>query len=142
MNLHRLVYTSSRRPNCTNEEITKILETSKKNNPPKNITGILLHSQRRFIQYLEGDREELIKLYDKIAKDPRHGGLNIRDFEPIQSRTFPNWHMAFKDVSKNALKFNTLISSQDKEIFKDLIEGDLYNREHGLRILKAFFEIA
>ncbi|MEQ9165113.1 MAG: BLUF domain-containing protein, partial [Fulvivirga sp.] len=47
--LSQLVYVSNRKPNCTEEEIEKILASCKKNNPPLNITGILLYSDKKFI---------------------------------------------------------------------------------------------
>lgn len=141
--LYRLVYTSSRRPKCTDVEIAKILESCKRNNPGKSITGVLLHSDKRFLQYLEGDKDELLKLYNHITADERHGGVNRREFSPIEKRVFPSWHMGYKDVTKNTLDFNTKISDADKAIFKTLIEeGEEFNAEHGTRVMKLFFDMA
>ena len=138
-NLYRLVYTSSRRPKCTDEEIKKILESCKRNNPGKNITGVLLHSEKRFLQYIEGDRDILQILFDTIQKDDRHGGVNQRDFVPIETRIFPSWHMGYKDVSKKSLDFNTSISVTDKAVFNALIEDEKYDKERGVMVLKTFF---
>jgi hypothetical protein len=140
--LYRLIYTSSRRPKCSDEEIAKILDACNRNNPGKNITGILLHSDKRFLQYIEGDKNELSKLYAQIEADERHGGLNRRDFSPIEKRLFPSWHMGYKDVTKNSLDFNTSISAQDKDIFKLLIENQDVDGDHGVKVMKLFFELA
>ena len=140
--LYRLVYTSSRRAVCTDEEIVKILESCKRHNPLRNITGILLHSDKRFLQYLEGEQEEVMKLYDLILTDERHGGVNKREFTKIEERLFPGWHMGFKNIDKNTLEFNTSISSSDKEIFQNIIEGKSYSEEFGSRVMKTFFELA
>ena len=54
--LYRLVYTSFRKPKCDDGEIKNILDACKRNNPRRNITGILMHSDSRFIQYIEGSK--------------------------------------------------------------------------------------
>ncbi|MFK7797596.1 MAG: BLUF domain-containing protein [Aureispira sp.] len=50
--MNYLIYSSHRKANCTEEEIDHILQTCKKNNPEKNLTGILLHSKNYFLQYV------------------------------------------------------------------------------------------
>jgi len=141
-NLHRLVYTSVRKPNCTDEEIRKILASCEKNNPGKNITGVLLHSDKRFIQYIEGDGETIRNLYDHIEDDPRHAGVNLRSFEQIPERKFGSWHMGYKDVSKEKLGFDTNISREDFQAFDQLIEGSYNINDRSLRLLQMFFEMS
>lgn len=141
-NLYCLVYTSSRRPKCTDEEIVKILDSCKRNNPGKSITGVLLHSEKRFLQYIEGDKNEIYTLFERIKTDERHGGVNQREFAPIEKRIFPSWHMGFKDVSKQSINFNTAISEADKNIFKALIEDQQFEAVQGVRVLKTFFDLA
>ncbi|MHA6250290.1 BLUF domain-containing protein [Pontibacter sp. CAU 1760] len=140
--LYRLVYTSSRRATCTDEEIVKILDACKRNNPGLNITGILLHSDKRFLQYLEGYEEQVCRLYELISKDERHGGINKRDFAAIDERLFPGWHMGYKNIDRQTLEFNTAISNHDKELFKTIIEGNDYNEEFSSRVMKTFFDLA
>jgi hypothetical protein len=140
--LHRLVYTSSRRLSCSDEEISKILAACKRNNPGKSITGVLIHSDKRFIQYLEGYEDQLKDIFEKISLDERHGGVNIRDFSPISERLFPSWHMGYKSISLQDVEFNSTISENDKMIFKKLIEGKGFNEDHGIRVLQTFFELA
>lgn len=140
-NLHRLVYTSVRKPNCTDEELQKILASCKRNNPGKNITGVLLHSDKRFIQYIEGESETIQNLYEGIKDDPRHAGVNLRSFEPIEERKFPSWHMGFKDLSKDHIEYKTDISSKDIEAFKSLIEGSENITDRSLKLLYMFFDM-
>lgn len=140
-NLYRLVYTSARKPNCTDEEIEKILNSCKRNNPGKNLTGVLLHSEKRFLQYLEGDKDELQQLYDLIHKDDRHAGVNRRDFTKIEERMFPRWSMSYEDLSKNIIEFNTQLTEKDKALFRELVHGDGVIPNRGVRLIKTFFEI-
>ncbi len=139
--LYKLVYTSSRRPHCDEQEIQNILASCRKNNPGKDITGILIHSKNRFLQYLEGDKDEIMELFERIKQDKRHGGVNLRYYSPIDERIFPSWQMGYKNLDQQ-LDFHTKASSSDQEIFSQLIENTDYSEVEGLRILKLFFEMA
>ncbi|MGB0524938.1 MAG: BLUF domain-containing protein, partial [Flammeovirgaceae bacterium] len=70
--LAQLVYISSRHKSCSTKQIAKILEASRPYNEKHQITGILLYSESSFLQVLEGDRLDILLLYDKIKKDSRH----------------------------------------------------------------------
>ncbi|MBL4648178.1 MAG: BLUF domain-containing protein [Aureispira sp.] len=141
-NLYKLVYTSSRRPDCGEAEIEKILASCRVNNPKKNITGILLHSKHRFLQYLEGDKDEIMRLFSFVKKDDRHGGVNLRYYSPIEERIFPSWQMGYKDLNQNSLVFQTTINKEDQDIFSRLIEDKNQSEREGIRVLKMFFEMA
>ena len=80
-------------------------------------------------------------LYNRIKTDHRHGGVNMRYYGPITERLFPSWEMGYKDLG-DGLSFNTDVSSEDEEIFKQLIEEEPYSDTAGLRLLKLFFEMA
>ena len=140
--LFRLIYSSLRKENCDASEIEKILSACKKNNPGKDITGVLLHSDKKFIQYLEGDSKEILELYDLIKEDDRHKSVVMLSYGPIKSRNFPSWHMGYKNVSLDKLNFQTDIDREDKEVFVSMIEGKKQNDDRGITVLKKFFESA
>ncbi len=141
-NLHRLVYTSYRKAECTDKEIENILAACKRNNPGLNITGVLIHSKKRFIQYLEGDGALIKSLFDKIKLDPRHGSANLRNYEPISERVFPSWHMGYKDLSGADANFYTNISAKEKNAFTELLQDDKnVFSDGGLMVLKLFFKV-
>ena len=138
-NLYRLVYSSFRKDSCNALEIKKILESSQKNNSKKGITGILLHSNSRFIQYMEGPKEKVEQLFESIEKDPRHSSVSRLSFQPIDQRIFPSWEMGFKDFTSKNIEFHTDISPKDMAIFQRLIDGELDFENDGLRVLQLFF---
>ena len=140
MHLYQLVYSSTRNSNCTDDEIEKILASCEKNNPRQNITGVLLHSENNFIQYLEGDKD-IIKLYDLIKIDPRHSRIALLSYGPIRERLFPSWHMGYKDLGRSELTFHTAANDSDKKIFKQLIQGDQVEGS-AVSLLKKFFNKA
>jgi hypothetical protein len=137
--LSQLVYVSNRKANCNQKEIEKILESCKKNNPPLNITGVLLYSDQKFIQLVEGEYKVINDLYDKIKTDPRHDQTRLISMGPIQAKAFPSWHMGARKIAGNEVDFKTTISATDKETFNSLLSG---KREEGpkvLGLLKKFF---
>lgn len=141
-NLYRLVYTSFRKPACDEAAIENILASCKRNNPGRNITGILMHSNNRFIQYIEGDRNQVEKLYELIKDDPRHTSVNKRNFEQINERVFPSWEMGYKDLSSDNIEFQTEIKNQDEATFNQLINNELDFNNEGMKVLQLFFKMA
>ena len=137
-NLYQLVYTSMRNTSCTEQEINNILQACEKNNPPKNITGILLHSENRFIQYLEGDKE-IIKLYDLIKDDDRHRNAVLLSYGPLAERVFPSWHMGYKNLPKERIDFLTKANEEDKKVFGSIIKGEKQSGVSAVNLLVKFF---
>jgi hypothetical protein len=137
--LSQLVYVSNRKSNCTQEEIEKILASCKKNNPSLNITGVLLYSDTKFIQLVEGEYKVINELYDKIKTDPRHVQTRLISMAPIQKKAFPSWHMGARKIAGNEIDFKTSIDTADKETFKSLLSGKEEDGQKVLGLLKKFF---
>lgn len=137
--LSQLVYVSNRKPTCTEEEIEKILASCKKNNPALNITGVLLYSNTKFIQLVEGDAKVITGLYDKIKMDARHSNPMMLSYGPIKEKSFPSWHMGSKKMASNDVDFKTDISTEDRAVFNNLLNGVEADGQRILNILKKFF---
>ena len=136
--LSQLVYVSNRKPNCTPAEIENILNSCKKNNPPLNITGVLLYSDTKFIQLVEGEAKVIMDLYDKIKKDDRHSNPMMISYNPIKEKSFPSWHMGSKDIS-SGVQFKTDISEDDKKVFDQILTGKEESGQRVLNLLRKFF---
>ena len=77
-------------------EIEKIVATALSYNKSHNITGILYFCNGRFLQFIEGEREEVEALYKRIEIDLRHHYL-VRVYDKaIQERSFGDWEMAVR----------------------------------------------
>ena len=137
--LHRMVYISDRSAFCSDDDIQNILQASRKNNPQQNITGLLLHTDMRFLQILEGTQDQIKSTYDRIQKDKRHKNSVIKYFEPVKERYFSDWHMGSKNISNEELDFDTTISPQEKAIFQKMLSGERSSYEDkSLKELKTF----
>ncbi len=137
--LSQLVYVSTRKPNCTAEEIDKILDACKKNNPLLKITGVLLFSETKFIQLVEGEAKVIMALYDKIKKDNRHSNTVMISYNPIAEKSFPSWHMARRNFANTDLEFQTDITPEDKRTFNSILNGREEAGQKVLNLLKKFF---
>lgn len=137
--LSQLVYVSNRKINCTAQEIENILASCKKNNPTLNITGILLYSDTKFIQLVEGDGKVITALYDKIKLDTRHDQVRMISFGAIKEKSFPSWHMGARKISGSDIDFKTDVNEDDRTIFNNLLKGQEENGLKVLALLKKFF---
>jgi len=84
-------------PATGDEEVARIVELSRRNNAPLNITGALIFSGTHFVQTLEGRVDDVHSLMETISRDPRHTEVTtIRD-EPFapDKRRFEAWSMAY-----------------------------------------------
>lgn len=136
--LYQLVYSSTRTPSCTEEQIQNILKSCERNNAGKNITGVLLHSDNNFVQYLEGDKD-IIKLYDLIKDDPRHTRVVLLSYGPLKERVFPSWHMGYKNISRNEIELITKSTDQEQKAFNALLKNTAVAESTALKLLTKFF---
>jgi hypothetical protein len=138
--LSHLIYVSSRRQNCTEPEIEKILISCKKNNAALGITGVLLYSDTQFVQYLEGEYKQIIALYDKIKLDSRHKNAVLISSSQITERAFPSWQMGAKKFDTTTIDFISDIQASDKETFQTVLSGGVHNGNNALTLVKKFFK--
>lgn len=124
--LSELLYISFRQPSCTDEDVKSILEQSVKNNGKQNITGVLLYSESKFLQVLEGENEQILALYDNIKTDPRHKKVLMLSLKPLKERFFPSWQMAGKEMD-SGYEFLSNLQGEEKQEFQQLLEGETSN---------------
>lgn len=82
----------------TQNDLHDILQESRNYNPQQNITGCLLYFKGEFLQILEGQKEEIEILFEKIRNDNRHTHVNLISLEPAEGRMYPDWSMAFHNL--------------------------------------------
>lgn len=102
--LIQLIYTSVATRDFGSEELTELLQQSRRANELADVTGMLLYSEGTFFQVLEGHPEAVDKLYAAIQADPRHIRPTLIIREPIPQRYFGDWSMGFSCVSSGELQ--------------------------------------
>lgn len=68
------------------------------NNKKRGITGFLAYDQRRFFQYVEGEREVLEELERSLRTDKRHEILVHTNYRSGEKK-FDNWSMKVLSIS-------------------------------------------
>ena len=95
----RLVYSSAAAPDLTEAELEKLLERARVRNRIRGITGVLVFVDGVFLQILEGEKEVVHGLVQRIALDPRHSRLKVCHEQEIDERAFASWSMALVSPS-------------------------------------------
>lgn len=111
--LVRLFYTSkaSGHPADTTAEI---LTQSVSKNSVSGITGILFRLDDRYVQVLEGPRQTVQELMERLHRDPRHHSIEIHFFRPIREPLFEGWAMASPEMDDTQVRSTVdLLTSHD-----------------------------
>ena len=98
--LVRLMYASRATETVRPETLTAILRKSTQNNPLVGVTGVLCFSGSVFVQVLEGGRQQVSKLYNRISQDPRHTDVVLLSYEEIDERSFAGWSMGQVNMNR------------------------------------------
>lgn len=100
--LVRLLYASRAVQPIDGRTLDAILDRSRAYNRDHGITGVLCayETGNGFLQVLEGAREEINKLYNRIVADARHTDVVLLDYQEIEQRRFASWRMGRIDLSR------------------------------------------
>ena len=99
MLLKSLTYTSLARLDLTAADLEDIHRTARELNALDAISGLLVFNGTHFLQIIEGAESAIDNLVERLRRDPRHSGLEIRDQRMVEERSFPGWSMELVRVS-------------------------------------------
>ncbi len=122
--LYNLVYCSRATDGVDAAAVDQIIASSRRYNPARSITGLLVFGSGIFFQWLEGPRDSVLGLLALLKQDPRHHTVVLlTSGEEVRERLFPDWDMelvtadAVRDVLVDALE-----SAQDPKNAESLRE--------------------
>jgi hypothetical protein len=95
----RLIYSSEATPGLAAAELEEMLAESRIRNQVYGITGVLLFVEGAFLQILEGERDDVLGLMERIERDPRHRGVKVFYEQEVDERAFASWSMAYLSPS-------------------------------------------
>lgn len=80
-----------------------LLQNAREKNKRLDITGMLLHIEGSFIQYIEGEEVSVKELFKAIEKDSRLAAIKVIDSGNAKNRIFINWEMAYENFNINTI---------------------------------------
>jgi len=132
---YSIVYLSSSRILSDEAALNKIIAESRANNASSNITGALLYCNGSIIQVLEGEKEVVDSLFNKIKRDHRHSQVIplFQDF--VQNRSFEKWAMGYSTPTSRNMQ-----ELRDQLAFIDNPYLPASSNNRILSLLQTFFK--
>jgi hypothetical protein len=100
--LHFLIYVSQATQAMSIEALADLQKQARSSNRSSGVSGCLVYQDGYFMQMLEGQRDTLQALMDKLKTDPRHRDLRIVIEGPARRRVFLDWGMTLHDLDRGA----------------------------------------
>ena len=101
--LQHLCYTSNATRPLTPFDLERLLVSARVFNGTQGVTGVLLHHDGSFLQYLEGPADGLQRVYKRIQESPLHSLLFDLMGGPLDERGFPEWQMGSTRVAESTV---------------------------------------
>ena len=86
--MFRMYYISTVAPSVTSDDFEDILEKARRNNAKLGVTGLLVVKDNNFAQALEGEKEDVLALYEKIKRDKRHLRIVLISQQEVDASNF------------------------------------------------------
>lgn len=128
MSLKSLTYTSRASLDLEAGDLEEIHRTAREVNALEGITGLLIFNGTHFLQIVEGAPEAIEDLVERLRRDPRHHGFEIRDERSVEHRSFPSWSMELVRVSASYFEARETVSEQ----LPETILPEIRNRVIGM----------
>ena len=97
--LHFLIYVSTSTAPMARPARDALLTQARSFNRSAGITGCLISQDGYFMQMLEGKKEVVEALMEKLKIDPRHCDVRTVIEGPARRRIFVDWSMDFRDLT-------------------------------------------
>ena len=98
VSVFQLFYVSNASSTFKESDINKIIATAQEKNKESQLTGVLMFRAGTFLQLLEGDKAEVLNLYQKLHFDSRHTNLLSIFERETDKRLFQDWSMGYCEV--------------------------------------------
>lgn len=130
----QLTYASREARPFSRQEIGELLCACRRVNSTYDVTGMLLYSEGSFFQVLEGDEDDVERVFERVAADNRHHKITTIVRETAPRRSFGDWTMGYVGLGRDEL-------SQAGDWARDLAEPDAITKlgaSRAKKLLRAF----
>lgn len=105
--LVRLTYASTiaSKPAMIRKDLTDLVEITRTYSINHHIHGISYYGNNCFLQCLEGQKNQIDDLYQKILNDQRYANKIVLAYQDIQCQSFKSWNMKYVMQDTNVQYF-------------------------------------
>ena len=126
MGLKSLTYTSLAELDLQASDVEAIHRIARELNALDGITGLLIFNGTHFLQIIEGAPDAIDDLVERLRRDQRHGGLEVRDERDVDQRCFPDWSMELVRVSASYFEARETVADLLPEALPDQVRERVY----------------
>ncbi|MGZ2411306.1 FAD-dependent sensor of blue light [Sphingomonas sp. F9_3S_D5_B_2] len=126
MNLASLTYTSLARLDLEAPDLEAIHRSARELNALDGITGLLVFNGTHFLQIIEGVPDAIEDLVQRLRRDRRHSGFEVRDQHPVEARSFPDWSMELVRVKASYFQARDTIAERLPGTVPEAIRARLF----------------
>jgi hypothetical protein len=126
MDLTSLTYTSLARLDLQTSDLEDIHRSARELNALDGITGLLVFNGTHFLQIIEGAHDAIDDLLERLRRDPRHSGLEVRDRHRVSARSFPDWSMELVRVKAGYFEARETIADRLPDTVPEEIQLRLF----------------
>ncbi len=101
--LHEVLYISTLSPESNVKVVAQIAAQSRPANEAAGITGLLVFDGMRFCHQIEGPRDEVLGLVQRIRQDTRHTDMEILHQGPLPASRFRRFGLGYCAVEDEEL---------------------------------------
>ncbi|MCF7981695.1 MAG: BLUF domain-containing protein [Pseudomonadales bacterium] len=135
--MFQLAYTSKANQAFLLDELTELSNDAGMRNRKIDVTGMLVHHDGTFFQFLEGNELVIKALYKRISQDSRHTNCKIIYTQESNTRMFSNWftrYLSFEYIRE-------ITGEELSEDFEELLAGKIENKDEVMRIVNKLTSI-
>lgn len=96
--LYHLAYVSTLVAPMPSEDVMELLRVARACNEIRGVTGLLLLRGDSFFQVLEGFKDDVYAIFERVVADSRHHRIEVLFEEPLAEREFGDWQMGFVEL--------------------------------------------
>ena len=126
MSFTTVTYTSLARLDLQDTDLEDIHRSARDHNALDGVTGLLVFNGTHFLQIIEGSEQAIEDLVERLRKDQRHTGFEIRDRRKVEARSFPDWSMEMVRVRASYFEARDTIADRIPEAVPEAIKARLF----------------
>ena len=126
MKLTSVTYTSLARLDLQTSDLEDLHRSARESNALEGITGLLVFNGTHFLQIIEGSETAIEELVERLRKDPRHTGFEVRDQRKVDARSFPDWSMELVRVNASYFEARDTLEDRLPDTVPEAIQARLF----------------